>query len=334
MKICITGASGYIGGMLADRYAERDDVEELICLDKNPMPARYRGNPKVLWIRANTADESWQELIASRKPDVVIHCAWQIREFYFRKKLHQKWNLGGTTNVFRFVFATPGIKKFIHMSTVAAYGAYPDNTVERPFVESDPLREDEYLYGVQKKLSEQELERQYAVTCGTKGADSTPDVTVFRVASVTGPRYAQAKRGFTLQNILARIPFIPIANPEWGRQFVQESDLLRIIESVVGSPVIPSRERNPDGSVRSVESHYSVFNVAPPTFMKAADIVKAYSKRAVYVPKELLRVSFFILRHISLGRLPTSRGGWRSYVYPLAVDGGVVTRGGRFEYTK
>lgn len=311
MRIFITGTSGYIGGMLADRYVVRDDVEELICLDKNPMPARFKGNPKVLWIRANTADESWQELIASRKPDVVIHCAWQIRELYFRKKLHQKWNLGGTTNVFRFVFNTPSIEKLIHMSTVATYGAYPDNTVERPFVESDPLREDEYLYGVQKKLSEKELERQYTAACGTRGADSMPDVTVFRVASVTGARYAQAKRGFTLQNILARIPFIPIANPEWGRQFVQEADLVSIFDHVIDEVRVGA---------------YRTFNIAPPTFMKAADIVKAYGKRALYVPKELLRVGFFILRHISLGRLPTSRGGWRSYVYPLAVDGRAAMR--------
>ncbi len=333
MKIFITGTSGYIGGMLADRYAVRDDVQELICLDKNPMPARYRGNSKVLWIRANTSDESWQELIASRKPDVVIHCAWQIREFYFRKNLHKKWNLDGTTNVFRFVFDTPSIKKLIYLSSVAAYGAYPDNSVERPFVESDPLREDEYLYGVQKKRSEQELEKQYAHACDS-ARDTCPDVTVLRVSSVTGTRYAQAKRGFTLQNILARIPFIPIANPEWGRQFVQESDLLRIIESSVDAPVIPSGERNPDGLGTNNCSAYAVFNVAPPTFMKAADIVKAYGKRALYVPKEAMRFSFFILRHLSLGHLPTSRGGWRFYAYPLAVDGGAVTRDGRFEYTK
>ncbi|MDP2630435.1 MAG: NAD-dependent epimerase/dehydratase family protein [Candidatus Uhrbacteria bacterium] len=314
MKIFITGTSGYIGGMLADRYADRDDVDELICLDKNPMPARYKSNPKVLWIRANTADESWQELVASRKPDVVIHCAWQIREFYFRKKLHAKWNLGGTTNVFRFVFNTPSIKKLIHMSTVAAYGAYPDNTVERPFVESDPLREDEYLYGVQKKLSEQELEKQYTAVCSGATASTCPGVTVLRVASVTGTRYAQAKRGFTLQNILARIPYIPIANPEWGRQFVQEADLLSIFEHIIDEDGVGMRR---------------TFNVAPPTFMKAADIVKAYGKRALYVPKEFMRFGFFILRHLSLGRLPTSRGGWRFYAYPLAVDGDAV----RMAYT-
>ncbi len=311
MKLFITGTSGYIGGMLVDRFVQRDDVDEIICLDKSPMPARYKGNPKVLWIRANTSDESWQELIASRKPDVVIHCAWQIREFYFRKKLHDTWNMGGTKNVFRFMFDTRSVKKCIYPSSVAAYGAYPDNLVEKPFVESDPLREDEYLYGVQKKVSERDLEVQYAASCTIHGADRTPDVTVFRIASVTGSRYAQAKRGMTLQNILARIPYIPIANPDWGRQFVQEDDLMTIFDAMIDEP--------PTGA-------YRTFNIAPPTFMKAADIVKAYGKRALYVPKELMRVSFFILRHLSLGRLPTSRGGWRSYVYPLAVDGGAVIR--------
>ncbi len=304
--------------MLVDRFVKRDNVEEVICLDKSPMPLRYKGNPKVLWIRANTADTTWQTLVVSRKPDVVIHCAWQIREFYFKKKLHEKWNMGGTRNVFRFAFDTYGVKKCIYLSSVAAYGAYPDNSVERPMVESDPLREDEYLYGVQKKVSERELKDQYTASRTADAGTTTPDVTVFRISSVTGARYAQAKKGMTLQNILARIPYIPIANPEWGRQFVQEDDLLKIFDALI--------DEAPVGA-------YRTFNIAPPTFMKAADIVKAYGKRALHVPKELMRVGFFILRHLSLGHLPTSRGGWRFYVYPLVVDGGAIERGCAFTYS-
>lgn len=287
--------------MLAERFAERDDIEEIVCLDKNPITPELLALPKILYLRANTSDDTWQGIAAERKPDVVIHCAWQIREFYFRKKLHHAWNICGSRNV--FAFALSCARHLIYLSSVAVYGAYSDNRVDRPFTEEDPMREDEYLYGVQKKQSEQDLydicQKSLSPICAT----------VLRICSVAGPRYKRAKKGFTLQNLLALLPFIPIANQEWGRQFVHEEDLMGIIDNVANEPP---------------QSAHRVFNVAPPMYLRASEIVHAYGKRAFHVPKELVRLGFFVLRHLSLGRLPTSRGGWRFYVYPVAVDGGAI----------
>lgn len=320
MRLFITGAAGYIGGMLVERFAQRDDVEEVMCLDKNPITQELKSFPKVLYIRANTADDTWQDIVRERKPDVVIHCAWQIREFYFRKKLQEKWNLGGSRNVFSFIFNTPGITQLVYPSSVAVYGAHPDNAVNRPFVESDPMREHEYRYGVEKKQSEEMLMNLHNTS------SSQSSVTVLRICSVTGQRYRAAKRGFTLQNMLAFLPFIPVANPEWGRQFVREDELISIIDQLCHS----GAGRNPDKE--SIREGCLILNIAPSPFIKAAEIVRMYGKKMLPVPKELMRLAFFILRHLSLGRLPTSRGGWRFYVYPLAVDGGAISRENGFEY--
>jgi len=322
MKLFITGASGYVGGLLVEHFVQQDDVAEIIALDRRREPTWSKKHAKVTWIKANTVDETWQEVVAQRQPTVVIHCAWEIREFYFKKKQHRHWNIDGSKNVFDFAFTTPSVRKIVYLSSVAAYGAFPDNSADMPLVETKPLREDEYLYGIQKKQSEEDLLEIYhrarqAAHAGSTSAN-TPSSVVLRVSSLTGPRYSTAKKGMTLQNVLTRIPFIPVANPQWGRQFVQEDDLLAIIGRIIA---------------KDAPGSYRVFNVAPQKFMNAAEIVAAYGKHALSIPKEFLRISFFIFRHLSLGRLPTSKGGWKFYAFPLVVDGGAIGREYDFQYS-
>ncbi|MEK7123087.1 MAG: NAD-dependent epimerase/dehydratase family protein, partial [Patescibacteria group bacterium] len=127
MKLLITGAAGYIGGMLVERFAAREDVDEIICLDRKPINKELRALSKVLYIHANTADDTWQEVCRERAPDVVIHCAWQIRELYGRPALQRRWNIHGSQNIISFAQSVDSVKKFIFLSTVAVYGAYPDN---------------------------------------------------------------------------------------------------------------------------------------------------------------------------------------------------------------
>ena len=44
MKLFITGGSGYVGAMLADQFAKRDDVEAIIILDKEEETALTKNN--------------------------------------------------------------------------------------------------------------------------------------------------------------------------------------------------------------------------------------------------------------------------------------------------
>ena len=46
MRIFITGAAGYVGAMLADQFSKRDEVTEIIALDKDQMPELLRGNKR------------------------------------------------------------------------------------------------------------------------------------------------------------------------------------------------------------------------------------------------------------------------------------------------
>ena len=56
LTLFITGGAGYVGAMLAEQFAKRPDVHEIICLDKEPEPEIFVANPKITWISANTSD--------------------------------------------------------------------------------------------------------------------------------------------------------------------------------------------------------------------------------------------------------------------------------------
>ena len=46
-RVLITGAAGYLGGMLCDQISQRGDVEAIIGLDRNDMPPALRGTQKL-----------------------------------------------------------------------------------------------------------------------------------------------------------------------------------------------------------------------------------------------------------------------------------------------
>jgi nucleoside-diphosphate-sugar epimerase len=158
--ILITGAAGYVGMMLVEKFAARDDVEMIIGLDKEPMPESFEGMEKLTYFEMNTAD-AWEELVKDLAPDIIIHTAWQIREIYGNHALTWAWNIDGSDTVFDYAFSHPNVKRLIHFSTVASYGAYPKNEIEQRFTEKDPFRVMDYLYAEEKRISEGHLEEKY-----------------------------------------------------------------------------------------------------------------------------------------------------------------------------
>jgi len=327
-KILITGASGYVGAMLLDVFSLREDVETIIGLDKEPLPDFLKENPnknKIIFIQANSSDDTWQEKVKIYSPDIVINCAWQIREMFGQKDLQWKWNIGGSDNVFDFSFSNNSVKKLIHFSTVASYSAYPTNTLEHRFTEEEPLRKSDYLYAEEKRISEEHLESKF------REAKRDIKIATVRPVSLTGPRGRYMKVKFGLQsalsgqlkeNLLHRtisklVSFVPVT-PKWLRQFIHEDDVVDIVSLLAFS---------------DLKKDFNVFNLCPPgnpVFGK--DMAKAVNKKSIVVYPWMVRIVFFLFWHISRGRVPTSKGGWKSYSYPIAVDGSKITKVYNYKY--
>jgi nucleoside-diphosphate-sugar epimerase len=333
--VLITGAAGYVGAMLVDSFATRSDVHRIIAIDKEAMPEmieKHADLSKVRWVRADVSDNSWQDIAKSENPDIVIHTAWQIRELYGKKEKQWQMNVDGSDAVFDFAFTHPSVKRLIHFSTVASYSAKPDNEIDRVFKEEDGFRPSDYLYAEEKRISEEHLKEKYDAHAAS--GRTMPIVTIIRPAAITGPRGRFARVRFGLQSALsgalktsrsiwhrivsALVSFTPVTK-KWVRQFVHEDDIHNIVEIAAFSPLSYS---------------YEAFNAAPPgAVVLGKDMAKAVGKKPVRVHPLIIRCVFFALWHLSRGSIPTSRGGWKSYSYPIVVDGTKITRVLGYQYS-
>lgn len=326
--IFITGAAGYIGGMLVEHFSNRDDVQKIVCLDMKDPPKHLKEKDETVWLKYNTADEEWKREVRVYNPDTVIHCAWQIRELYGEREKQWRWNVKGSNNVFDLAFSLPSVERIIYTSTASSYGAFRKNSIEKRFKEEDPFRENEYLYGVEKKVTEENLEEFYE---RANESGKPPEVLILRLAAVTGPHGRSSTHKFGLMPALSKrlpkgffyslistlVTFIP-ATPRWCRQFVHEDDVVDIITYF-------TFKKEKDG--------YEVFNVAPPgPPVLSKDMAEILGRRRIFVTPLMARVMFFLMRIISRGKIPTTKGGWRFYSYPVVMDGSKLTEQHDYEY--
>ncbi|MBI2047946.1 MAG: NAD-dependent epimerase/dehydratase family protein, partial [Parcubacteria group bacterium] len=296
--IFITGAAGYVGAMLCDQFSKRDDVEKIIALDKEKIPDLLKENKKIEWITANTADTTWQVEVQKLQPNILIHTAWQIREMYGNQEEQYRWNVEGSRNVFNFALQSFSIQKLIYFSSAAVYGAYTSNSLEYHFTEKDPMREEEYSYGREKKQAEEILKNTW------EKSEKNKSVFVVRPAAITGPRGRFMRVRFGLQSALSgqlqgdslykiislMVSFVP-ATPWWVRQFIHEDDVIDIISLLV----FETQDSNT----------YSVFNITPSGDpVLAPQMAEAVGKRVLRVYPWMVRLAYFIFWHISRGKVP------------------------------
>ncbi len=319
MNIFITGAAGYVGGMLAELFLKDQRVKHVTALDMRDASGKFpKNNSRFSWITWNLGDAGWEnEVLRYGKPDIVIHCAYVIREGYGAKRAWQnKCNIDGAARVFQFVFSQQ-ISRLIHFSTVAGYGALATNTLDHFFVETDPFLESNYLYGVDKKKIEAMLLESYKNFCVKKDNSFLPQIIIFRPCAISGPRGQYMFRRFGLLQMTKNgLPVIPLTGPQSARQFIHEDDVFDAVNFAV---------------FNGIKGQYEIFNLAPAGFLLLKDMAKRIGKRVIRIPMLLGKICFALLWYLSRGRVPTVPAGINSYTYPIIVDGSKLSRAG-FNY--
>ena len=171
MTVLVTGASGFLGGLLAEILVERG--EQVRVLARGSSDLRHLSHLQIHIVRGDLGDAA--ALAESvRGVRVIYHCAacstdWAPLQTYIATNVH------GTQNLLDAAVRVGTVERFLHVSTTDVYG-YP----VVPCDENAPRRDVGLPYNRTKIQGEEAVWRAHR--------EHGLPVTVVRPATIYGPR--------------------------------------------------------------------------------------------------------------------------------------------------
>ena len=133
MKVALTGVSGYLGQLILPLLDKHRSVDSILGLDIAPCPFH---SPKCNFQTADMRTADFKTLLKGM--DVLHHLAFVVEPPKgMTIKTIDEINIQGSKNVLQGAVAA-GVSKIIVASSIAAYGAHPDNP--EVLTEESPLR--------------------------------------------------------------------------------------------------------------------------------------------------------------------------------------------------
>lgn len=165
-KVLITGASGFIGGRLRAALLERG--LDVVAIRRKGSPEPKAGRSLV----ADYADlEGLESIMTDERPDYVLHVAGGTKGRTYAD--FERANVMPTRNlVAALTKSHPAVKRFVHVSSLAAYGPSGPDAPMTEDVTKNPIE----FYGRSKAEAEAVLESQDVIA-----------FTVVRPSGVYGP---------------------------------------------------------------------------------------------------------------------------------------------------
>ena len=172
MPVLVTGASGFLGGRLAQVLARQG--EEVIVLARTNSDLRHLSGISGLWVVRGGLTDGERVAEAVRDATRIFHCAaastdWAAPEVYLAS------NVWGTEILLAAAQKARRLERFLHVSTTDVYG-YPTT----PCAETGDLKDVGLPYNRTKIQAEKSVWRE----AQEKGLP----VTVVRPATIYGPR--------------------------------------------------------------------------------------------------------------------------------------------------
>lgn len=298
LTVAVTGPTGTLGFGLLPLLEADNRVSRVVGVARRPFDPARHGWTKMEYHRGDVRDAHTLEK-AFGGVQVVVHLAFVVVG-EGREAAHAT-NLEGTLNAFRAATAA-GASRFVHASSVAAYGFHPDNPVG--IREDWPTRPADHLGYARDKAELEESLRALA--------DSRPGPALYllRPCIVLGPHAVGAKSplrplaalGRRVQGPLGRLPIpVPVLVPDVPLQFVHEEDVGRaLLQCVVAA--------GPPGA----------YNIAGDGVLSVVDVAREVGLLAIPVPARPSRTAARTLARLPF--LPASAAWLEVLSQPALMD--------------
>ena len=169
LKVLVTGATGFIGGRVAERlYLDYENIPRCLVQNYSKL-ARLARFPTEITVGNLLDPRSVRDAVAGC--DVVVHCAYGNTE---DEKLNDEINVAGTKNLI-LASLEHRVKKFIYLSSVEVYGEDQPASVDELTAPGHTTNR----YSITKLESEK--------MCLQYFKDASLPVVVLRLAVVYGP---------------------------------------------------------------------------------------------------------------------------------------------------
>ncbi len=169
----ITGASGYIGGVLARALVGRNDTHPVRAIFRKGQGTA--ADLDVEWVNGDILDKE-SLVTAFTGAETVFHVAAMVSMDPGRAKEVHAANVSGTRNVVEAALEC-GVRRLVHFSSIGAYNQYPiDEVLDESRDSADGPRHD--AYDRSKAASEMEIRR---------GVDRGLDAIILNPTAVIGP---------------------------------------------------------------------------------------------------------------------------------------------------
>ena len=258
-KALITGSSGFIGYHLSKRlltegfevagFDAMTDYYDVTLKERRQANLLQSSGFRAVNDRLET-DGVLMDLVASEKPDYVVHLAGQagVRYSIDEPRSYIDANIIGTFNLLEAVRATP-VKHLLLASTSSAYGA---NT-QMPYTETDKADMQMSFYATTKKSNEV-MAHSYAHLYDIP-------TTMFRFFTVYGPWGRPDMALFKFTKAVLQGDAIDVYNHgDMRRDFTYVDDLVRGIHLLLDA--VPERTDNvPNGDSLSTVAPHRIVNI-------------------------------------------------------------------------
>ena len=236
-KILITGASGFVGSFLVEEALSRD--LEVYAGIRKSSSTRYLQDERInLCYPDFESEENLIKLIDEIGIDYIIHNAGVTRAQnsaeYFRINSDYTVRLAKAA-----MNATTGLKKFVFMSSLEAYGS-ADNTPQGYLEENSP-QNPRTEYGKSKLRAEKELQQ----------ITDLPWI-ILRPTGVFGPR---EKDFLSIFQTIKKYRIAPVVGTDKIKYtFVYVKDLVRVSLDAVIAPLVQRSYFVNDGKIYSIKN--------------------------------------------------------------------------------